>query len=314
MDTTLEEIVRKKEVAEKKRDEIKAKYVDTIQRTNAAHEAMEEAWQDRLLTKEQMLIEFRALEALEEENKELWDAYEKIREYASPRIEQLRDESNVEHEEMKKCFDQASLEYERGNKKLCSSLSKEGREHQRKRNLLNDEVSTLCQQIKQAKEAAEKATPKSLGDAYRQAKALFEEAKKRHEAARANFKVQKVERDLYRTEYEAAKEECDSLEAAFLKRLEELKFANKRPRGIVGKVDIGLIKSKPYYVGTVFGENAKIVEKKDGSGVDVYFNGTSPNGDGLGHGHAVIDNNGNVTYLRDAWSKHGEALIKNKPS
>lgn len=39
--------------------------------------------------------------------------------------------------------------------------------------------------------------------------------------------------------------------------------------------------------------------------------GLAAAGDGLGHGHAIIDRNGNVTYLRDAWQDHDDYLIDN---
>ena len=77
---------------------------------------------------------------------------------------------------------------------------------------------------------------------------------------------------------------------------------------------MALIKSNAHYLGTIFGQDAKVVPKKDGSGkIDVYFGGLNAAGDGLGHGHATIDVNGNVTYLRDAWAtdKHDYLIDEN---
>ena len=69
-----------------------------------------------------------------------------------------------------------------------------------------------------------------------------------------------------------------------------------------------------FEIGTMFGQNAKVRPRDDGSGkVDVYFGGLMGAGDGFAHGHAVIDRNGNVTYLRDAWQDHEDYLIDDRP-
>ena len=53
---------------------------------------------------------------------------------------------------------------------------------------------------------------------------------------------------------------------------------------------MALIKSNAHYLGTIFGQDAKVVPKKDGSGkIDVYFGGLNAAGDGIGHGHATIE-------------------------
>ena len=81
---------------------------------------------------------------------------------------------------------------------------------------------------------------------------------------------------------------------------------------IVGKVNMALVSEQDnvFYLGSIFGQDAKIVPRKDMSGkIDVYFGGLSPDGDGIGHGHAIIDRDGNVTYLRDAGQDHDDYLI-----
>ena len=69
-------------------------------------------------------------------------------------------------------------------------------------------------------------------------------------------------------------------------------------------------KGGAFYLGSIFGQDAKIRQRNDGSGkTDVFFGGLSAAGDGTGHGHAIIDRDGNVTYLRDAWQDHDDYLI-----
>ena len=76
---------------------------------------------------------------------------------------------------------------------------------------------------------------------------------------------------------------------------------------------MALVRSNAHYLGTLFGQDAKIVPRRDGQ-IDVYFGGLNTAGDGMGHGHAVIDTHGNVTYLRDAWvsDKRNDYLIDDK--
>lgn len=64
---------------------------------------------------------------------------------------------------------------------------------------------------------------------------------------------------------------------------------------------------------SIFGEDAKIKPRNDGSGkTDIYFGGSNTAGDGYGHGHAVIDREGNVIYLRDSGRDHEEYLIDDR--
>ncbi|MCR5700511.1 MAG: hypothetical protein K6G49_03785 [Candidatus Saccharibacteria bacterium] len=67
------------------------------------------------------------------------------------------------------------------------------------------------------------------------------------------------------------------------------------------------------YLGSIFGQDAKIKPRNDGSGkTDIYFGGSNIAGDGYGHGHAVIDREGNVIYLRDSGRDHEEYLIDDR--
>lgn len=60
------------------------------------------------------------------------------------------------------------------------------------------------------------------------------------------------------------------------------------------------------------GRPAKVRHRKDGR-VDVFFVNSGNYGDGLGHGHAVIDKDGSIAYLRDQWQdkSQGQYLIDN---
>ena len=110
-------------------------------------------------------------------------------------------------------------------------------------------------------------------------------------------------RDSAKAEFDHLQAQFKQAQAAFNRKLEEIKSERSATKQhVVDKVNMALIESNAHYLGTIFGHNAKIVPRKDSSGkIDVYFGGLNASGDGMGHGHATIDRNGNVTYLRDAW-------------
>lgn len=58
------------------------------------------------------------------------------------------------------------------------------------------------------------------------------------------------------------------------------------------------------------GKPAKVRHRKDGR-TDVFFTNSGNYGDGLGHGHVVLDRNGNTVYMRDQWQdkNKGQYLI-----
>lgn len=297
------------------------KYADARARASAAHDTMEAAWQDRCSAREVMNREYEAMKASSDNSHDVWEEYRRIRDYNNSRIDSLRYEADREHQEMVNCFDRASSEYQYGDKSMAPVYSQEGHEHKYRRDELNAEVSALIQEIKNAKANAEWRAPKTNNYGFHRAKDEFERAKSRHEVAQAEFKRLKAERDRLKAEFDAAHAEHTRLKEEFRRKLDEVK-ARKRDndRRMVDKVNMSLVKTKPFYLGGIFGQDAKVVPRSDGSGkTDVYFAGMAAAGDGLGHGHAVIDRDGNVTYLRDAWSDHSDYLIndragKNKPT
>jgi len=199
---------------------------------------------------------------------------------------------------------------------MAPAYSQEGHEHKARRDELNNEVSELIREIKDAKQNAEWSAPKTDSSAYKSARSRFEQAKTRHESAEAEFKRLKSVRDSLKREFESAQAEHKRLKEEFQHKLEEIKSqkAASRQRA-VDKVSMALVKERgAFSLGTIFGQDAKIVPRNDGSGkTDVYFAGMAAAGDGLGHGHAVIDRNGNITYLRDAWQEHSDYLIDDNP-
>lgn len=291
------------------------RFKDLQERTNMAHDAMQSAWDERTRAREHMNCEFEARRSAYAHRDSVWAEYGRIRDYNNSRIESLKYEADAEHCAMQDCFERASDAYQYGDKSEAPYYSQQGHEHKERRDELNAEISELAREVKQAKANAEASAPRIDSYAFDSAKSAFESARARHESAQAEFKRLKAHRDSAKSEFDRLQAQFKQAQAAFQRKLEEVKSerASKKQQS-VDKVNMALIKSNAHYLGTLFGQDAKVVPKKDGSGkIDVYFGGLNAAGDGLGHGHATIDADGNVTYLRDAWvtDKHDYLIDEN---
>ena len=285
------------------------RFKDLQKRTNIAHDVMQSAWDERTRAREHMNREFEARQSAYSHRDSVWDEYGRIRDYNNSRIESLKYEADAEHRAMQDCFEQASNAYQYGDKSEAPYYSQQGHEHKDRRDALNSEISELAREVKQAKANAEASAPRISSYAFDSAKSAFESAKARHESAQAEFKRLKAQRDSAKAEFDRLQTQFKQAQAAFSRRLEEVKSERtSRKQQSVNKVNMALIKSNAHYLGTLFGQNAKIVPHGDGT-THVFFGGLNVAGDGMGHGHAVIDRDGNVTYLRDAWQDHDDYLI-----
>ena len=285
------------------------RFKDLQKRTHIAHDVMQSAWDERIRAREHMNREFEARQSAYSHRDSVWDEYGRIRDYNNSRIESLKYEADAEHRAMQDCFEQASNAYQYGDKSEAPCYSQQGHEHKDRRDALNAEISELAREVKQAKANAEASAPRISSYAFDSAKSAFESAKARHESAQAEFKRLKAQRDSAKAEFDRLQAQFKQAQAAFNRRLEEVKSERtSRKQQSVDKVNMALVKSNAHYLGTLFGQNAKVVPHGDGV-THVFFGGLNAAGDGMGHGHAVIDRDGNVTYLRDAWQDHDDYLI-----
>jgi hypothetical protein len=277
-------------------------YADARDRCNKAHDTMQAAWEARCSARENMNREYEEIQRASENYREVWDEYSRIRDYNNSRIESLKWEADREHQEMQNCFNQASSEYQYGDKSLAPVYSQEGHEHKKRRNELNSEISELAREVKEARQNAEWRAPKTDSSAFRRAKEVFEGAKSRHESAQTEFKRLKAERDRLKDAFDSLQAEHTRLKEEFQKKLEEVKAANKRARDKTLD-EAGVRWSER--------DDAKIVTKPDGT-TQVYHGGLGK-GDCLGHGHTVLDQFGNKTYDRDAFAEHGHQNYADDP-
>ena len=289
------------------------RFKDLQEQTNAAYDVMQSAWDERTRTREHMNREYEARRSAYSHRDSVWDEYGRIRDYNNSRIESLKYEADAEHRAMQDCFEQASNAYQYGDKSEAPYYSQQGHEHKNRRDMLNAEISELAREVKQAKANAEASAPRINSYAFDSAKAAFESAKSRHESAQTEFKRLKAQRNSAKAEFDRLQAQFKQAQSAFNRKLEEVKSARASTKQqAVDKVNMALVHEKggAFYIGSIFGQDAKIRPRNDGSGkIDVFFGGLNATGDGIGHGHAIIDRNGNVTYLRDAWQEHDDFLI-----
>ena len=289
------------------------RFKDLQEQTNVARRTLQACWDERVHARECMNHEFEAMQSAYSCRDSVWGEYTQIRDRNNSKIESLKHEADIEHRAMQECFDDASSAYQYGDKSEAPYYSQQGYEHRDRRNALNAEISELAREIKQAKANAEALSPKTDSSGFNRAKSSFEQAKSRHESAQAEFNALKNQLYSVKADFEHLQEKFKQAQSAFNHKLEEVKSElNLKKHQVIDKVNMALVHEKggAFYLGSIFGQDAKIRSRNDGSGkTDVFFGGLSGSGDGAGHGHAIIDRDGNVTYLRDAWQDHDDYLI-----
>ena len=271
------------------------KYDETKTRCSELHDAMQSAWNERVSARDVMNREYEAMQNDNNNYRAVWDEYGRIRDYNNAKIEGLRSEADYEHREMIRCFDQASSCYQYGDKSEAPYWSEQGHSHKNLRDQLNCQISELCREVKAAKQNAEMRANKTNSSAFHRAKEAFDDAKNKHEAFQAGFKRLKAERDQFKLEFHRAEAEHRKLKEQFQRKLDEIKTNNKREREeTLDKAGVSLFERS----------DAKIVKKSDGT-IQVYHGGIG-SGDGYEHGHTALDQFGNKTYDRDAFTEHGK--------
>ena len=171
----------------------------------------------------------------------VWGEYSRLKESLSSRIDYLKAEADKEHRMMSECFDQASNEYQYGDRGLASSYSQDGHAHKANRDALNEEVSELCRELKAAREDAQWRAPKTDSSEYRAAKARFDQIKSRLDDARKAFDAARDRRDLLQTAFDNLNEEHKRLEAEFKRKLEEVRRSKRRQESNWTRLQTGTI-------------------------------------------------------------------------
>ena len=278
-------------------------YLDAKNRADIAYSAMQAARQECRTAREEMNREYEDMQRSSNNFREVWDEYGRIRDINNARIESLRQEAEYEHREMQDCFDRAGNCYHYGDKSEAPYWSSQGHDHKYRRDNINEEVSRLCQEVKTARQNAEWRAPKTDSSAFQRAKEPFNDAKSRQKSAEAEFDRLKTERDQYKAQFDSIQAEYLRLKEEFQEKLAQVKQDNQQERDkILDKAGVSWSNR----------EDAKIVKKADGT-TQIYYGGLL-SGDGLGHGHAALDQFDDKTYDRGAFEKHGSQNYVNNSS
>ena len=171
------------------------------EQTKEAYRKMQVAWEKRIQAREVMNHEFNLRKAAFEQLDKIWKEYCEIRDTNNALIEVTKIEADAYHQKMKECFNLAGEAYRAGRKSEATRWSKEGHEHKEKRDRLNMEIKQFGTIIRNARDYAKSISPKVDSNPFRQARAIYEEAKAEHEIALAEFKNKKDRKEWLDTQF-----------------------------------------------------------------------------------------------------------------
>ena len=266
-------------------DRLKTAQDFAFQRKQDAYQIQQRAWDSRSSARDAMNAAHEAKQRAYAEQDRTWQYYQSVRGMNGPRIDTLNSQQESAFQNMKRSYDAASAAYERRDGASASSYAAEGRRYKEESQRCVAERRRLVEEIRSARAQYEASKPafQHAKEVFNEAKRTFDTAKAAHERAQADFK--------------RAKEDFDQAAKAFRTRLEKVKAEGQQRRAEKGSVadKAGV----PYQ----YRDNVWVSKDSEGN-TNIYFGGVGkPNGPG--HGHYVMDRNGNVTYKRDPFDAHG---------
>ena len=92
---------------------------------------------------------------------------------------------------------------------------------------------------------------------FQRAQVLFRQAKAEHKAATVNFKMKNAERSRLENDYKVAEAEHSSLKEKLFDTIATVQEKDQRSGSeIVTKIDMEMVKTRPFYLGTIFGKTS----------------------------------------------------------
>ena len=187
---------------------------------------------------------------------------------------------------MNRAYENASSAYERRDGAGASSYAADdGRRYKEEAQNYVAERRRLVEEIRVARVQLDAHKPG------------FQRAKEDFAAARQAFQAAKAAHERAQADFKRAKAEFDAAAKAFQTRLDKVKTANQKRRD--DKKSIAAKAGVP-----IQHRNNVVVSTDTDGNTNIYFGGVGAS-DGPGHGHYVLDGNGNVTYKRDPFDPHG---------
>ena len=266
-------------------DRLKAAQDLAFQRKQDAYQAQQRAWEKRSSARDTMNRAYDAKQRAYQEQDRTWQYYQNVRNSHGPRIDSLNAQQESAFQNMKRSYDVASSAYDRRDGASASSHAAEGRSYKEESQRCVAERRRLVEEIRSARTQHDASKPafQRAKDDFSSAKRAFDSAKAEHERAQMEFK--------------RAKADFDSCAKAFKSRLEKVKTEGQKRRE--DKKSIAAKAGVPHQ----YRDNVWVSTDSSGN-TNIYFGGVGkPNGPG--HGHYVMDRNGNVTYKRDPFDPHG---------
>lgn len=256
-----------------------------FQRKQGAYQAQQRAWERRSSARDAMNLAHEAKQRAYADQDSSWQALQRLRDSYGPRIEQLNRLQEVAFQNMKSAFDSASSAHDRRDGAGAASYAAEGHRYKAESQGYVSERRGLVAELRAAKDRHESTKP------------AFQRAKDEFNSCRREYDVAKAEHERAQADFKRAKENFDQAVKAFKSRLEKVKLEGQQRRE--DKRSIAEKAGVPYQ----YRDNVWVSKDSDGN-TNIYFGGAgTPNGPG--HGHYVLDRNGNVTYKREPFDSHG---------
>lgn len=256
-----------------------------FQRKQAAYEAQQCAWENRSAARNAMNSAYEAKQRAYAAQDSAWQNLRRVHESNGPRIDALNAKQESAYQNMSRSYDAASAAHDRHDGAAAASYAADGHRYKEESQRCVEERRRLIAEIRSAKEQLDAAKP-----AFQQAKEQFNSCKQAFDSAKA-------EHDRAQAQFKQAKAEFDKRAKAFKSRLETVKAENAKrhddKRSLAAKAGV------PYQ----YRDNVRISKDPDGT-VNIYFGGVGEP-DGSGHGHYVMNADGNVIYKRDPCDPHG---------
>ncbi len=267
-------------------DRLKAAQDLAFQRKQSAYQAQQQAWERRSAAREVLNRAHEEKQRAYAAQDATWQEYQRVRSSKGPRIDQLNSQQETAFQNMKRCYDDASSAYERGDGAEAKRLAEQGRAYKAESQGYVAERRALVAEIRAAREVHERSKP-----AFQHAKDQFSNAKK-------SFDDAKAAQERAQNEFKRAKGEFNEAAKAFKVRLEVVRSQSEQRKD--DKKSLAKKAGVPYQ----YQDNVWVSKKDKDGNTNIYFGGVGKP-DGPGHGHYVMDSLGKVTYKRDPFDPHG---------
>ena len=259
------------------------------QRQQTAWQTQQSAYERRSSANAIMNQAYEAQQTAYANQQSAWDAYMSVKQANGPRIDSL----NPQQERAYHNMISASSVYYTHDGAGARMYADQGRAYKAESQTCVTEWRQLVAKIRAARER------------FNAVKPAFQAAKSEFACARQAFQSAKAEHERAQAEFKKAKAEFDDCAKAFKDRLDELKSAHRKRRE--NKKSIAAKAGVPFQ----YRDNVWISKESDGN-INIYFGGVGKP-DGPGHGHYVMDQNGNVTYRRKPFDPHGTQNFTDAP-